>query len=201
VTVIRPLAVSVAFAVVTPLVCWGVVGRVTGWVDGVRRGRSEGVVVRACRGTWLAVCVQTAVLVGFVAGSSYAGTSNLFAAYLAGACVSWWDSEVPHLEDTPVEPVQESNQQESSTNRVQSGSVESEDDIATSIAPSSTQTPSPPSPSPNPRDTGIAIYHKYYAQPVQRILKPFFFVCSFHFPSPTTFPPTFLIPTPTLISF
>ena len=28
---------------------------------------------------------------------AYAGTSNLFASYLAGVSISWWDTEVPHI--------------------------------------------------------------------------------------------------------
>ncbi|KAJ5175051.1 uncharacterized protein N7482_000928 [Penicillium canariense] len=38
-----------------------------------------------------AFVLHMAILVGFVAGASYAGTSGLFAAYLAGACISWFD--------------------------------------------------------------------------------------------------------------
>ena len=37
---------------------------------------------------------HTALLFGLVAAASYAGTSNLFAAYLVGASISWYDTEV-----------------------------------------------------------------------------------------------------------
>jgi hypothetical protein len=33
----------------------------------------------------------TLLLLGFVTGATFAGTSRLFAAYLAGMVVSWWD--------------------------------------------------------------------------------------------------------------
>ena len=41
-----------------------------------------------------ALVLHTTVLIAMVAGSSYAGTSNLFVAYLAGASIHWWETEV-----------------------------------------------------------------------------------------------------------
>ncbi|KAJ5547986.1 hypothetical protein N7513_005220 [Penicillium frequentans] len=49
-----------------------------------------------------AFLVQTVSSVGFVAGASYAGTSSLFAAYLVGLIVSWFDGLVAESKETPV---------------------------------------------------------------------------------------------------
>jgi hypothetical protein len=40
-----------------------------------------------------------ATLIGFVTGAFYAGTSGLFAAYLAGACISWFDDLLVALKE------------------------------------------------------------------------------------------------------
>lgn len=129
VTVVRPLLVSLAFAVVVPFLCFWIVRPATCWLN-TQREKQYGTRLNAilgARGTALAL--HTLVLVGCVAAASYAGTSNLFAAYIAGASISWWDSEVPHLTT----------------------------DINFDVS-------------------GLEIYDKYYAAPVNRILRPFFFV-------------------------
>ena len=46
-----------------------------------------------------ALFLHTVLLLALVTGATYAGTSNLFAAYVAGAAISWWDSELAHLEE------------------------------------------------------------------------------------------------------
>ena len=90
VTVVRAIGVSLAFALVMPLACWlfvkllrcgpGLLGAT--WIaSGDRKSQF----------TFL---VHTAILVSFVVTSSFAGTSNLFAAYLAGACISWYDGKI-----------------------------------------------------------------------------------------------------------
>ena len=82
--------VSLAFAVVVPLVCWAVVKPVA-----VKYGSVKSNVVASAgieRATQTAFVLQTLILLGFVAAGTYAGTSNLFTAYLAGATISWWDS-------------------------------------------------------------------------------------------------------------
>jgi hypothetical protein len=53
----------------------------------------------------LAFLVYTTILVVFVAASSYAGASNLFAAYLAGASISWSDSKIfNHAQGPSIPP-------------------------------------------------------------------------------------------------
>ncbi len=53
------------------------------------------------------LATQTTVLIAMLTGASYAWTSSLFAPYLAGASVSWWDAEVALL-DEPNTTVKES---------------------------------------------------------------------------------------------
>jgi Kef-type K+ transport system membrane component KefB len=99
VTVIRPIAVSLAFAIVVPLVCGFAVKPLE------RRLRSlSKIILSFLSKEQLAFSVHTAILIGFVVASSYAGTSNLFAAYLAGASISWYDSEVVNVPDQSPEP-------------------------------------------------------------------------------------------------
>ncbi|SCW00380.1 LAFE_0C02916g1_1 [Lachancea fermentati] len=88
--VVRPILVSIAFAVVVPLVCKFLVEpfavkRLSYLLANYRFLPNK---------MQITFLTHTLVLVGFVVGSSYAGTSNLYAAYLAGASIGWYDSEV-----------------------------------------------------------------------------------------------------------
>ena len=62
---------------------------------------------RLVRRKYSPLILQTSRLIGFVSGTSYAGASPLFAAYLAGALISWWDynhaSDHNNVDDTAVE--------------------------------------------------------------------------------------------------
>lgn len=100
VTVVRPLAVSFGLAIAVPLACRLVAQPLTSWLSGARKSTPSDILNKLCQATHTAFIVHTLVLAALVTGATYAGTSNLFAAYLAGASVSWWDSEVPHLDST-----------------------------------------------------------------------------------------------------
>ena len=89
-TVIRPIGVSVAFAVAVPLLCHFVVKLLAGKIPFVHGSLPRGFASKS----QMAFLVHTATLVAFVVASSYAGTSNLFAAYLAGASISWYSEAV-----------------------------------------------------------------------------------------------------------
>ncbi|KAJ8609741.1 hypothetical protein MRB53_038978 [Persea americana] len=89
VTLVRPITVSIAYAVVVPLLCLFIVSPLTKKIQKSLQSRT------AMR-TWLGsksftFCLHSAILVAFVATTGYAGTSNLFGSYIAGACISWWD--------------------------------------------------------------------------------------------------------------
>ena len=103
-TVIRPIFVSLAFAAIVPLLCRFIV------LPGSRYLESSKAVivfkhVLHRRPTPL-VC-HTGILLALVTGAGYAGTSNLFAAYLAGAVISWWDAVTAPVagEPDPSPPV------------------------------------------------------------------------------------------------
>jgi Kef-type K+ transport system membrane component KefB len=162
-TVLRPLLVSVAFVAVTPLICIFLAKPVTRWLVGFRLRHPGGLAQRLLSSNATAFLIHTLILLGFVSGASYAGASNLFAAYIAGASISWWDNEMKQLRETTEEPRTSPN-----------ASV-----IQGDSGPSSTQVQSI-EPIANPRvavaNSGLQTYEQYYSVPVNRVLKPFFFV-------------------------
>ncbi|XWX00514.1 hypothetical protein V2A60_008534 [Cordyceps javanica] len=107
IVVVRPLLVSLAFAVVAPLVCVLGVSPVTIWLNACREKRPRGYLNRILQSCQTPIIFHLSILVCYIAAASYAGTSNLFAAYIAGASISWWDSEVPHAQ--PSEEPEASN--------------------------------------------------------------------------------------------
>ncbi|KAJ5112146.1 Na+/H+ antiporter [Penicillium argentinense] len=114
---------------------------------------------------------QTAYLVGTVAGATYAGTSSLFAAYLAGVTVTWFDDLIKESrmplgtgtgETTPTEPDYSNSQSQDNNHRHVSTQTQSSNESS----PSAQDSEAP---------TGEKVYEKYYKQPVTRILTPLFF--------------------------
>jgi Kef-type K+ transport system membrane component KefB len=96
ITIVRPILVSIAFAIIVPLACHFVVKP---WTLSLNRHRAtypDAWLNRALQLRPTAFALHTTLLLALVAGASYAGTSNLFAAYIAGASISWWDGELPH---------------------------------------------------------------------------------------------------------
>ncbi len=91
-TVIRPIFVSLAFATILPVACRFILQPA---IPRCFRTLSESYVKYLLDklGGPLAfnLVFSTMVLVALVTAASYAGTSNLFAAYLAGAIISWTD--------------------------------------------------------------------------------------------------------------
>jgi len=177
VTVVRPLAVSAGLAIAVPLLCLFVARPITLSFNRMRASSPNGIVAKSIRNQYTPLVIHTAILLALVTGATYAGTSNLFAAYLAGASVSWWDSEVPHL-NKPSVPLKTHSKDENSTlelstahqvglatDGILSNHSESQLDGVESEE-SHNECPS----------KGASVYHKYYAVSVQRVLKPFFFV-------------------------
>jgi hypothetical protein len=142
-----------------------------------------------------AFVVHTLLLIALVAGSAYAGTSSLFAAYIAGATISWWDSEVPH--PTHRAGAAQANPTETGTNRPVPSSggggpteevapsnlsdgdhagQKSEQDSADGQTMASQLHSVPTATTTQDHETsGSAIYEQYYQKAVSRILQPFFF--------------------------
>jgi Kef-type K+ transport system membrane component KefB len=159
ITVIQPVFVSIAFAVLIPLICLFVAKPVMQKACSyLQRSQNERYKVIF----WspkAALVYQTAVLLAMVTASTYAGTSNLFAAYLAGAAVTWLGDSVviDKVEQPSFTGATTSQGQPQSPRRALSNSV-----------PSSTHEP-PASCS------GRAIYSHYYSPAVESLLRPLFF--------------------------
>lgn len=172
-TVVRPVFVSLGFAIICPLACWILVSPITSKLNLYREKNPDSWIQRLIVREQTAFILHTLILIAMVTASSYAGTSNLFAAYLSGAMVSWWDSEVPHpsmrLEDTHIDRSVSRGSKAAEILEPMPGAanrkVTTENTIDTSATPMAC------------KSTGAAIFHAYYAQPTEKVLKPFFFVC------------------------
>jgi len=177
VTVIRPVFVSIAFAVVVPAFCWAVVKPITKYV--FTRPTTAQEKKSKVRG-WIctpvsAFTAHTLVLLGLVTGSTYAGTSNLFAAYIAGAVVNWWDALVSTtLQEQRLAPVTERSVRKGKKASTSSGRQ------MTTLGPSSSDASTPATDQPvstiHEKLRGAVIYEHMYAPVMNSILKPFFFV-------------------------
>ena len=187
VTVVRPVLISVAFAVVAPLLCLFVAKPVTIWLNSYREAHPSARVNTLLQKPKTTFTIHTLVLVGLVTAATYAGTSNLFAAYIAGATISWWDSEVAH----PVRQTSKSvgAAQGEKTVASTSGVGEGAPPILTTAADSdrivtntevNQDSDLKHSRQSGPEEAthqtgGSAIYEHYYQPAVSKILQPFFF--------------------------
>ena len=196
ITVVRPVFVSLAFAVIVPLVCCFVVRPIAIKIRSRNRmaARDSTSTARWLLSPKTALLVHTLVLAGFVAGSSYAGTSNLFAAYLAGACIGWFDSLDVKVEQrlgkssktsngvplqTVGDPLPASNQVLAldASSKPSADSVQNGPALSSGLQPSTCDVHNGEKANSPELTSGMAIYETYYAPAVQSILKPFFFVC------------------------
>jgi Kef-type K+ transport system membrane component KefB len=159
-TVIRPVFVSIAFAIMVPVCCWLVITPLTlryqAWSL-----KQSGHLQKMLSQPGTPLILHLLILFGMVAAGSYAGTSNLFTAYLAGVAISWWDvlhtpSDVSSAEQSTPDTQSEPAVRSSATPGVLKD-MASRGDI--DLAPRS----------------GMAIYEHYLQQAVNRILKPLFF--------------------------
>lgn len=155
-TVGRPIGASVGLLVFVVLGCRWIVGPVyrrfsgaTGEVNSANPGKVfSRVDISGGQKLFLA---HSGVLLALVTGASYAGTSVLFAAFLAGAAVSWWDKLGPsphHVETSASGTASPASIRE----LMNAASAQDEDPW-----------------------TGARVYEHYFAPSAQRILVPFFF--------------------------
>ncbi|EMD00956.1 hypothetical protein BAUCODRAFT_62064 [Baudoinia panamericana UAMH 10762] len=172
-TVIRPIGVSIAFAVLLPVLCVYVVKplaiRASDAVGHSLPAKVQHLLVSGHTDLLL----HTAFLLAMVTGSSYAGTSNLFAAYLAGATVTWLDS---------LQPAVPTDSMELETMRSHGPASKPAPHHAadTDITPRRKNTASLDMKSPakiveQVAQTGMNVYQSYFAAAVECILIPFFF--------------------------
>ncbi|PGH17849.1 hypothetical protein AJ80_04672 [Polytolypa hystricis UAMH7299] len=180
VTVVRPVLVSVAFAVGVLLICRFILKPLR------KRLHSASLSIpRFVKPVQVAFVAHTLSLIALVTAATFAGTSGLFAAYLAGAAISWWDSETnasePAAEDgktvTPgsgavenleLEVLPEGSQSKVSQNESQvTPETTPQVVIQGEVAPDDGQALH--------QQLGVLVYERYYSGPVNSILKPLFF--------------------------
>lgn len=188
--VIRPIAVSIGLVVGLIIICRFIVKPLTLWLAG-RMKESTNILPRfiLLHRKETALVIHTTNLMVMVAGSSYAGTSNLLAAYLAGASISWWESEVSCLQegtekDSAVtsrylsrHPSTREGLDEATANDSPDGqnvSVRNEGQRNNTFRQQFQATYGKDDHS-QPGSSGASIYEEYYATIVKRLLKPFFF--------------------------
>ncbi|KFA77464.1 hypothetical protein S40288_08700 [Stachybotrys chartarum IBT 40288] len=158
VTVIRPLFVSIGFGVGVVVLCAFVARpillRILAFRDRLPKftGTPE-----------FAFIGYTCFLMMLVAATTYAGTSSLFAAYLAGVITSWYDNLARTIPDSAATQTT-SNEGKHPQQRAQP------EQATTSAAPSE-----PPHLHKHVEVTGLYVYEHYYHGPVKRILIPMFF--------------------------
>ena len=186
VTVVRPVLVSAAFAVITPVACLFIVEPLTLWLNHYRKTRPLVGFNNLLRNTKTAFVIHTLLLIGLVTGANFAGTSNLFAAYIAGATISWWDSEVPHPIAEAKAPKTAGEEKDEVVQNAPSSPVIRSDNNVEMIGgmhPHGTDedtTAAQPARATGGRGhideiCGSAIYERYYHPAVSRILQPLFF--------------------------
>lgn len=172
--VLRPVLASLALAVLVPLAL-----RLAAAAPAAVRRRLRSAVARAgAPGLFLA---HTALLIALVAGAAYAGASVLLAAYLAGIAGAWWDDQYQ-----PIQPSTPGNDVAVEGNG--SHVVGAEPSLGASDLPSPEGRGFPVASAAEvaPSDFGHAgvscagVYEHYCAAPVERVLKPFFFVRATH---------------------
>ena len=90
-TVFRPIAVSIGFILAILLIARLCITPLRSYLQnyGPTAGSTR-FSYRVSQRHETALILQTTLLLILVASASYAGASNLFAAYLAGASISWW---------------------------------------------------------------------------------------------------------------
>ncbi|KAK2594726.1 hypothetical protein QQS21_007576 [Conoideocrella luteorostrata] len=163
--VVRPLLVSLAFGVVSPLVCVAIAKPATLWLNSRRAQNPRGHLNRTLQTHQAAFFLHTSILLGCTTAATYAGTSNLFAAYIAGASITWWDLEVPHS----IDYGSSQNPNIPPEGDVSEATRRHERDGSTSPSGSTSENDFPIAPS------GVEVYEMYYLAPVNRILRPLFF--------------------------
>jgi len=164
ITVIRPVFVSVAFAVLVPLICLfiakPVLQRACDYLDRPENARHKAIFWTSKA----ALIFQTGLLLAMVTGATYAGTSNLFAAYLAGAAVTWLGDSVAIADGERPSTAGSTTSQASNQSPRTSHSARS---VVSNTAASTHEFDNACS--------GKAVYEKYYSPAVESLLRPLFF--------------------------
>ncbi|KAJ5389794.1 uncharacterized protein N7496_000862 [Penicillium cataractarum] len=163
VTVVRPICVAIGFAVGIVLLCGFALK------PAVRRLRAANMsLLRKGKEPQVAFVLYMAILIGFVTGASYAGTSGLFAAYLAGACISWFGDLIVSFNESSQSSIEMNPRTPDRNDRAVSNTQES----SASNSDSSANLVNEKKP---PMASGQQTFDMYCKQPLHFILCPFFF--------------------------
>ncbi|KAG5757522.1 hypothetical protein H9Q72_014336 [Fusarium xylarioides] len=164
ITVVRPVVVSLGFAIIIPALCRFIVLPLTVRLNFFRKANPTSRISKIFAMSQTAFVIHTGYLLRIVIGATFAGTSSLLASYIAGATISWWDSDAPHLEAQEIS----NNATEATGEGVVTEEVVNQDPTPeSSVLPMVTE-----------GGSGADIFHHYYEPALQHILKPFFFVSS-----------------------
>jgi Kef-type K+ transport system membrane component KefB len=131
-----------------------------------REARPSSLLNRLLQKELAALCLCTSTLIAIVAGATYAGSSPLLGAYIAGAMISWWDAEASQLKlaSSSIPPTGGSGG--SQTEGVEISSThdgpETQGDEGEARINS---------------HSGSELFEKYYEPVLHRVFKPLFFVC------------------------
>ncbi|KAI0601010.1 Sodium/hydrogen exchanger family-domain-containing protein [Biscogniauxia sp. FL1348] len=194
--IVRPVLVSLALAIVIPAAFRYVFRPAAIFLGDWRRSQRKemGSIWRLIDTKEATFVTHTMLLIALITAASWAGASVLLSAYIAGVMVTWCDSQTDrtprHQESSSgtitaassIEPNEPSvlpargERANDGHNALAGPSCESQ--LDSDADPSAIVTPSQPVMAPEiqvSRCTGQDIYDMYYAQAVNRILKPFFF--------------------------
>jgi NhaP-type Na+/H+ or K+/H+ antiporter len=171
VVVIRPILVAFGFALGLLLICRFVVAVL------VRKLQMHEIPFPAwTRSLNVAFVVHILYLIGLVTGAQYAGTSGLFAAYLAGASISWLDEMLAMHENQPKTEIPANDRREHPP-----GSIEMQTRLD-GDAGDTQRSCREAEPAPTDRTmhverpTGELTFETFCKEPLKRILSPLFFV-------------------------
>jgi Kef-type K+ transport system membrane component KefB len=163
VTVCRPIGVSFAFALLVPLVCRYIIRPLHTYL---RKASSMERLRASLVNPEARFLLHSLILFGFTAAASYSGTSVLFTAYLCGVVISWWDHiSLPTPDAVSLQPNDTVLNNLSKKSPPKGKKVSNPSSQVSSTVKSMSEGLS-----------GVSIYRVYLMQPVNRILRPFFFV-------------------------
>lgn len=160
-SVIRPVLVSVGLIVAVMLAFKFIILPSTIWLNRRRQDSSFDKMNKILMSRGIYFGLHTLILIGLVTGATYAGASNLTAAYIIGAAISWWDDETSNSIDSQNKAY---NKNENAPDLNNPSSLENDllDDAGKYKKHKELF-------------TGIKIFEEYYGQVVGKVLRPLFF--------------------------
>jgi len=167
-TIVRPVFVSLAFGVAVPIIGRFVVLPLRTRLGDAIPINNKAFTDNVATTQQQAFLAHTCILLAFTTAASYAGTSNLFSAYLAGASISWWDSTNSSYQSTSlrVPPAENSDSPLGAGPDV--GREERQPQTQASVARDQTGD--------GTKTSGKSIFEHYFSVVLEKILKPCFFV-------------------------